>query len=457
MNRAHRLVSTAKGIIVLLVSAVSVSAQRVDRTPSGQTRGDPVASPGHVPTDEDPLGPDYYPPVWGFPQGGGDPVVFIEDYAAFQEYRPPYQGGSSHFHGGSDLAGGWWSGYDWYLYVCSYYYKVSYVDRNNPDDGQVTAWHGHMEWDANQTPPKYVFVPQPQDSGSWYFHLKSIRPELYDGYEGDNDDPIASGHYSSLHDGHCHLEMVKVAGLHAYQRRTRHNPLLHEFMRNEAQDAWAPGLESMFVDVSGVQGDATVQCWEFLNSTFVQYYSNIGNSFRGLKIRQRSILESPYDWNDPHILVSGNRKVRLVVKSLDTIEMITRLGYYSKCAPYRFYLCVDTGAPTMHREPTQYWFAVKFDSIKKASSSETEQLWYGAVYHTQSPLVTSLDPTHYYFRLYPYYWNGNIPCCVLTPSNVIQSEALSEGAHRVRVVAYDANSNERDADVWMYIIVPGTQ
>ncbi|MGQ9465962.1 MAG: hypothetical protein ACUVQ4_09760, partial [bacterium] len=196
----------------------------------------------------------------------------------------------------------------------------------------------------------------------------------------------------------------------------------------------------LYVDYS-CHGDANVENMNFLSYEFDQLYRDTtyqGITFKKLKLPPET---SDNDLDDPHILISGNRKVRFVLEGHDNFFSTTDRG-----APYElslFLFDADFGGVTK-----KSYYTVKFDSLL-GSSDEVHQE--EDVYHVSAPLISGIGAPQYY-RLYPCdSVIPGLPGCVITGATELKTEDLDEGMHRIRVYARDYNDNEKTADVHFYI------
>lgn len=263
-----------------------------------------------------------------------------------------------------------------------------------------------------------------KDEGSCYRHANpvcSVNDTL------NLDDPVAEG-WDMYQPGeeHLHLEYRIPGTLADYQ-----NPFT--ITELQVEDTDAPKLYCLFVDYSW-QGSADVACWEYMGSNFGQYYGTItggGRTFLKLTLPAETPLN---DWDDPHFIIAGSRKVRFVIQMWDT----------NNVAPYHYHLALDTSIVDLagfgYGDSAHY--EVKFD-ILHASEYLNEE----AVYHIEDPIISSWGKSGYY-RLYPY---GSLPNFILSGNTVLSTENCEEGQHRIRLTAKDYKGNTKTADVHFYI------
>jgi len=265
--------------------------------------------------------------------------------------------------------------------------------------------------------------------GSSYIHMWNIdNLEYYTVYIGD---PISTS--TSFYDNHLHLEYREPFDL-----TDSKNPFyIPELRVDEDND---PILFAVYVDYS-LYGDADVDNWNFLCGDFFQYYSTVtggGYTFVQLTLPD----ETPHnDWDDPHIIISGNRKVRFTVKSWDeTTE-------YNVCGPYTVAMYVDKNI-TFFDLPTSPIYKVQFDKLDNSGSADKHEE--EDVYHTEEPLVSGMGEEKYY-RLYPHDADNNGLPAVVKKAGLLATENLEEGQHMIRIIATDWNENRKTGDFHIYI------
>jgi len=229
-------------------------------------------------------------------------------------------------------------------------------------------------------------------------------------------------------------------------------------------DGQGPNLDYLFVDGDTAhQGDATISPWNFLDCNFDDYYdSTAASPFIQCLLPDTS---RDNDLDDPHFLVSGECKVRFVLRAKDRAS--DGSGSTPHCAPYIIALYLDTALmtdPSEDRaciEGAKPFYKVRFDTLLNVNN-RNERWDEEDVYHTESPLRSHIadqtgDSTRLYFRLYPYDANDNgLPGCILQDNSlladsVLRTEDLEEGIHRIRLYARDIRTNDKIADVHFYI------
>ncbi len=360
----------------------------------------------------------------------------LEPYCrgTFCEYR---SGPPGHFHEGIDIPATS-IGYTIYSTTDTFCYIGS--DWNADDHYIVTVQHYTQSGDY-QTP---------LDEGSRYIHMDEIEPlSSWTVYIGQ---PIAED--ITLHDVHLHFEMrwpapLGVSGLENIFNP--YNPFIKDNLCPEdtGSSALVPVLEYLYADGSTLhQGDASIECWNFLDDDFSDYYnSTAADPFIRLTLSQTETRDN--DLDDPHILIGDHCKVRFILKAKDRVS----IGYSENCAPYWLSLCLDTAlAPGDEEEPITDgclpFYEVKFEYLEN-EFDENETYDEEDVYHTSSPLTS--DQSTFYYRLYPIDVNNDgVPGCILRGWTVLETEDLEEGQHRIRIVAKDYYGNTMTADAHFY-------
>ena len=329
-------------------------------------------------------------------------------------YRPTYNSIIEHFHEGIDIP----EETDplCHVYPTTLAYKVIKIDTLGPDNNLMVKVI-HYTDDTSSV----------LSEGSKYIHLKEVLENIYEDsiYIGV---PISSA--TDLYLDHLHFEYRTPSDL-----ANSNNPFT--ITELQIEDNSAPVLCSLYVDYSR-QGDAVVACWEYLESNFGQYYSTVtGGGYTFLKLTLPA--ETPWnDWDDPHFIITGNRKVRFAIKMVDA-DIV---------APYHYYLTIDTAIVDLvgfdyYKSDNHY--QVEFDSLLSSEYKQEE-----AVYHQEEPIVSGWNSQ--YYRLYPY---GTLPSCILK-SMTLRTESLEEGQHQIRITAIDYNGNKKTADAHFYIKTSGS-
>jgi len=163
-----------------------------------------------------------------------------------------------------------------------------------------------------------------------------------------------------------------------------------------------------------------------------------GITFKKLKLP----AETPdNDLDDPHIMISGNRKVRFVLGGHDNFFSATDRG-----APYELSLFLfDTDSTGVIQKS---YYTLRFDSLLDSTDEVHQE---EDVYHVSAPLISDVNAPQYY-RLYPCDFGGDgLPGCIVTQDTVLETENLDEGMYRIRIYARDYNANEKTADIHFYI------
>lgn len=228
-----------------------------------------------------------------------------------------------------------------------------------------------------------------------------------------------------------------------------YNPFIHDNLYPD--DGYKPYLDYLYADGSTThQGDATINCWNFLGYDFDSYY-NTTTAAPFVRLTTLPEETRDYDLDDPHILISDNCKVRFILKAKDEIT-----NGYPNCAPYWISLYLDTALASGSEEDpiiggTTPFYEAKFDHLEN-EYGENETYDEEDVYHTESPLVSQIDPTYFYYRLYPIDINGDgLPSCIFSRSRTLETENFEQGQHRIRIVVEDYYGNLKTADAHFYI------
>ena len=166
-----------------------------------------------------------------------------------------------------------------------------------------------------------------KDEGSRYIHAYTYQVCE----EGDTlslDDPVAQGwRFEPNSAPHLHLEYRAHDGDSLNDSK---NPFVIDTL--QVDETERPILNHLYVDYS-CHGSANVENLNFLGYDFSSYYRDTtygGITFRKLKLP----AETPdNDLDDPHILISGNRKARFVLEAHDNFFSTTDRG-----APYELSL-----------------------------------------------------------------------------------------------------------------------
>jgi len=268
--------------------------------------------------------------------------------------------------------------------------------------------------------------------GSRYIHMNDIEPDLQIGsvYIGD-----LISYQTTFWQNHLHLDYRRP---HSLSGSNVINPFVLPIL--QVDDTLKPILNHLYVDYS-CHGDADVENLNFLSYEFDTLYGDTmggGITFTKLKLP----TESPdNDLDDPHILISGNRKARFVLGGHDNFYSTTDRG-----APYELSLFLFDADSLGVRQKSYY--TLRFDSLL-GSPDEVHQE--EDVYHVSAPLISDIGAPQYY-RLYPCdSVISGLPGCVITGTAELKTEDLDEGMHRIKIYAKDYENNTKTADVHFYI------
>jgi len=278
-----------------------------------------------------------------------------------------------------------------------------------------------------------------KDEGSGYIHAY-VRGVCGLGEQMVLDNPVARGwdFEDSTYAPHLHLELRMPGDL-----TNSKNPFfISELLVNDTNP---PTLHSVYVDYS-LYGNANVENWEYLGSNFEQYYSIVydttgGDTFVALYLP----AETPSnDWDDPHIIISGNRKIRFTVKAWDTPNTA------NVCGPYTVKMYIDDNIYALSGDTDSLpIYKVQFDSLINTGSPDKYEE--EDVYHTEKPIPSGMGMEKYY-RLYPHDDSANgLPAVIGTGNRVLQTENLEEGQHMIRIIATDWNGYQKTGDFHIYI------
>ena len=371
--------------------------------------------------------------AWPLDNGSGGEAE-KEVTSTFCDYRPKK---TPHFHEGIDIPE---DPNAYALQICVWpIYCGKVVKVSNSSKIVVIAHYAyHIEYDENNIPQ--VVLDYPLEEGSRYIHADPTceEDETVIGLDAPDSrvcNPVAYGW--NMENNHLHLEYRKPAPTKS-SLKSSINPFSIPALN--APDNISPTLDYLYVDASE-QGDAEVECWNFLGYNFNEYYNSTEASpFIKLELP----TETPdNDLDDPHILIKGERKVRFVLEGDDEVTK-----GYTGCAPYEIMLFLNTDKiGGLNTEESHYY--VRFDSL---SSSTDEKHQEEDVYHVDAPLESGINAPQYY-RLYPYDAGGNgLPCCILSGDKVLKTEELDDGCYQIRIFATDYRGNVKTADVHFYIL-----
>jgi len=362
------------------------------------------------------------------------PVSERECNSTFCEYR------SGHLHEGIDIPA---EGSGYTLNATTDTFK--YIGREHRSYGWIVTVQHYTQSDGNK---------QMLEEGSRYIHMDEVEPLLVETVYIDQ--PIAKD--ITFYENHLHFEVGRPAPTGVVNNIfNAFNPLsIDDNLCPE--DATEPTLLALYVDGDpGHQGNAEIACWNFLNYTFDQYYdASAAPPFVKLKLPAETKNE---DLDDPHILISGNCRVRFI---LDAYDVVNVAG--SRCAPYEIIALLDWSIILDDDPEYASWvdtlnrsYVLRFnflDNIRYYSTPDKHEE--EDVYHTESPLESHIGApeTKFYYRLYEHDGNNNshYPVC-LTREGIrwLKTEDFEEGHHRLRVVVKDYTGNDKTADIHFYI------
>lgn len=357
---------------------------------------------------------------WPIPSGqGGDTII-----SNFGDYRPQSGYASAHFHEGLDIKADSTGGRRFDVISVTYGFKL----RTLPD----LASYGWI------VKVRHYFDDA---SGAWnhgsnYIHMWNRNDSLNDTsivYQG-----VYISHQTTFWRNHLHLEYTSLSWDGSFI--ASRNPFLLSELPIPLTDSRKPILNHLYVDYS-CHGNAEVENLNFLGYEFDTLYRD--TTYQGITFKKLKLpTETPdNDLDDPHILISDNRKVRFVLGGHDNFFSTTDRG-----APYELSLFLFDADSTGVRQKSYY--TVRFDSLLGSTDEVYQE---EDVYHVSAPLVSGIDAPQYY-RLYPCDSARNgLPGCVVTGRTELKTEDLDEGMHRIRVYAKDYQNNTKTADVHFYI------
>ena len=238
---------------------------------------------------------------WPIP--GGDEIIISN----LGDYRPQSTYGPAHFHTGNDIPADTED-----VWTITLSFRV--------DD----IWHNQIGYN--------VKVQHYSDDtthelahGSRYIHMKMI--DTVNIHEDSIYIANLISHQTTFWNDHLHLDYRRP---HSLTGSRAINPFVLPIL--QVNDTLKPILNHLYVDYS-CHGSANVENLNFLGYDFSSYYRDTtygGITFRKLKLP----AETPdNDLDDPHILISGNRKARFVLEAHDNFFSTTDRG-----APYELSL-----------------------------------------------------------------------------------------------------------------------
>ena len=200
----------------------------------------------------------------------------------------------------------------------------------------------------------------PTVEGSRYIHANSDSVcEVGDTLE--LDDPVARGwDFEPSYEPHLHLEYRAYGGDTLVDSR---NPFVVNTL--QVADAMQPLLKHLYVDYS-CHGDAVVENLNFLGYSFSKFFGD--TTYQGITFKKLKLpAETPDDdLDDPHIMISGSRKVRFVLEAHDNFFAATDRG-----APYILATFLDQYVP--YYLTGKACFKLKFDSLLGATNEVPER------------------------------------------------------------------------------------
>lgn len=332
------------------------------------------------------------------------------------DFRPTTTSDSSHFHAGIDIPS---DSSD----VISYTYTYIYRDWTWASYG-YTIYLQHVSDDSSNT----------WFNGSRYIHMLDINDSL-------QVDEYYSGSYlaykTHFQDDHLHFSYYTPEPL-SWDYDSIINPLVPLYINSIVpSDTLPPVLLALYVD-DHIFGNANVDNLNFLNYHFDSLYNDTP-SFVKLKLPRES---KNNDLDDPHIILSGNCKVRFVFEGNDNF-----LNTSDRGAPYIYALYYDYNIDNMIDSIQTPIYETKFDYILAMNSELYQE---EDVYYINQPCSSGINGPQYY-RLYPYdKRNNGFPSCI-TIKDTLKTENLEEGFHRIRIYTQDYNNLTKTADVHFYI------
>jgi len=344
--------------------------------------------------------------------------------STFGEYRPLYNNVYPHFHEGIDIPEG---GADFEVYPITYRF---YVDDIIPSGNGYIIELIHITNDGSA----YLL------EGSRYLHLLDINDSLEIGGEYTWDDPIHGwlARADMLGGNHLHLELRRPYAVPLSWANSINPFTIPELQINDDQ---SPIINYVYVDYS-LYGNANVENWNFLKNDFSSYYGTVTGGGRTF-VRLLIPAETPYnDWDDPHIIISGERKTRFIVRTYD-------IATNQIVGPYKVEMEVDLGISELSWEMDALSiYEVSFDSL--INTYPEDKYEEEDIYHVEQPIPSGWG-TEKYFRLYPHdEGNNGLPAPVII-SNLLETENLEEGHHMIRIIVRDFNGNRKTGDFHIYI------
>lgn len=248
--------------------------------------------------------------------------------------------------------------------------------------------------------------------------------------------PIARGwEFDPTYSSHLHLE-YKTGDTNFLNTK---NPFFLDTL--QLHETMLPELKYLYVD-DNKKGNATVNNFNFLGYSFDTLYSDTtyqSVTFKKLKLKN---IQPEEDLLQPHIFVTGNRKVKFIVEGHDNFYNSNDRG-----APYELSLFLfDIDSSGVLLKP---YYTLRFDSL---AAYHDEVHLTEDIYHYEPPCTSGINAPQYY-RLYPYDYfnNGYLPQCIVTGFTELKTDSLPEGLYRIRISSKDYRSNIKTADIHMYI------
>lgn len=274
-------------------------------------------------------------------------------------------------------------------------------------------------------------APVDPAQGSIHMHMLTKNDSLANGMKYIN---TFISHGTTFWRDHLHLQ-YEILGGNSYSK----DPFYITRLPIQVPDDKSPVLYKIYVD-DWIEGDAIVDSINFLGYYFDSLYNSSG-SFIALKLPDPTPDD---DLDDPHIMISGNRKVRFVLQGWDHFNRSDDYGTPYIVASY-------IGLNTILYE--QACYMVRFDSLLYTDVYQSED-----VYYPTAPCSSAFGASQYY-RLYQHdYSNDGLPGCIITDKTIVDTtgihteiEIFNEGMHRLRIYAEDRAGHYKTGDIHFYL------
>ncbi len=265
-------------------------------------------------------------------------------------------------------------------------------------------------------------------SGSQYIHMNTIDTLLEDGTVYSD---VNLANNTGFLDNHLHFDFYTPSADTAIWEEAM-NPMAQDSL--EPLDYIAPILDKMYVDGS-FKGSATISCLNYLGYFFDSLYADTTDPVHQRTFKKLKLHDTPnYDLDDPHIIISDNCDAKFIVRCYDNFSAANDRG-----APYELGLYLDRNIVDCIFDH----FKIRFDFIAWSDRNKEEY-----IYHMEPPCSTIFATDAQFHRLYHY--DTNLPSCIVS-QDILRTENLDEGMHRIRIYAKDYHQYTITGDVHFYV------